>query len=96
MSARRYLVLTLEDARSILEVLDGSDAHGRNADLSRIRDRLRREEGADMEDLVRQLVDTDICAPCHIEGQSASCAVLWTQKQGRRLRRLLERARGER
>lgn len=96
MSERRYIVLTLNDARSILAALQRAKADRQNADIARICERLEQEEGADMEDLVQQLVSEEICAPCHIEAQQASCVALRAQKQGRRLRRLLERARGER
>jgi len=57
---------------------------------------MTRETGADMQEIVDTLRAMPICAPCSIEMMPSSCLVLVAQKQGRRLRRLLERARGER
>lgn len=89
----RYVIITLADARTIASQLRRSWPF---FGTRRIIDRFDREEGADIEDIVARLTASGICAACAIEGQAAYCASLESQKQGRRLRRLLERARGER
>lgn len=99
----RYIVLTLDDAHAIATVLtlarrgDPIDASEKDrATLRRIEDRLTHETGADMQEIVDTLVTLRICAACEHEGRALFCASLDAQKLGRRLRRLLERARGER
>ena len=91
MSAR-YIIITLEDAKRIAVFLRASLF----SDTRRLIERFEREEGADIEDIVARLKGSEICAACAIEGQASYCTALESQKQGRRLRRLLERARGER
>lgn len=59
-------------------------------------DRFTRDTGADMQDIVAKLTGVEACAACVIEGQEASCVAWDVHAIGRRLRRLLERARGER
>jgi hypothetical protein len=103
---RRYVVVTLEDAHTIASALSRTGAHrgglrdqigeDESARLGRIYDRLVVESGADMQEIVDTVASLPVCAACCIEGQEQSCQVWPAQKQGRRLRRLLERARGER
>jgi hypothetical protein len=100
--SQRYVIVTLEDAKHIAAALTWTrlvHTIAVNTDalriIERIIDRFRREEGADIEDIVARLKGAGVCAACEIEGQAAHCTALEAQKQGRRLRRLLERARGE-
>lgn len=81
----RYVVMTLDDAKRAVATLPEGDP---------VRERMAGETGADMADIVRQLRDMPLCAACRIEAQESGCNVLDAQKLGRRLRRLLERARG--
>jgi hypothetical protein len=83
----RYVVMTLEDARRAAVALPEGDP---------VRVRMAVETGADMADIARQLRDMSLCAACVIEAQESDCHVLGAQQLGRRLRRLLERARGVR
>jgi hypothetical protein len=110
MSARRYVVLTLEDAHLVSGALARTRAHrgalgpggsgeltdDQSGHLGAIYDRLNVEEGADMEEIVAALKKTPTCFACENEGQTSSCQSIETRKLGRRLNRLLERARGER
>lgn len=86
----KYLILTVEDAAKIARALPA------DGPLGPIAARLKADTGADIEDIVARLKAFDACAPCVIEGFEESCCAWEAQKQGRRLRRLLERARGER
>lgn len=91
MNERRYLVITVEDAKQILEALRGAPI-----DTGGIRERLARDTGADVEEIVSDLKGLSLCHACVFEGQETYCSSLLAQKTGRRLGRLLERARGER
>jgi hypothetical protein len=90
MSERRYVVLTLDDAKALAAASTGV------INVRQIRERLMQETGADMDDIVQQFKELEICAACSVEGQERSCVVHVARQQGRRLKRLLERARGER
>lgn len=100
MSDRRYVILTLEDAKIVARALTAYalprvpnlDAEA----LIPITARLLGDTGADIEDIVAQLKGMSLCPACVIEGQERSCSAPEAQKLGRRLNRLLERARGER
>lgn len=93
----RYIVLTLDDASAIADALHISALPERaQGNLLRIQERLRHETGADMQEIVDTLQKEEICYACKAEGVASSCAALTANQQGRRLRRLLERARGER
>lgn len=101
MSKRRYVILTLEDARELVNHIVRSGVFKWLADdetrgIIRIYERLRDDTVADIEDIVGQLKRLDLCAPCVIEGMPEGCCAHDAQKLGRRLSRLLERARGER
>lgn len=106
MSNQRYVVITLEHAHLIAAALAHTGAHrgglrdeaGESASetLSTIYDRFLHETGADMQEIVDIIHDAKVCFVCENEGQARGCNVPDLQKQGRRLRRLLERARGER
>lgn len=89
----RYIVVTLDDAQAIAAALP--PAPFGDGPIARIRDRLRADTGADMQEIVDTLSALPICAACNIEAQESSCHSLDARKLGRRLRRLLERARGE-
>lgn len=106
MSNQRYVVITLEHAHLIASALAKTGAHrgglldsmedSQSEALSTIYDRFLHETGADMQEIVDIIHDRKICFACENEGQARGCNVPDLQKQGRRLRRLLERARGER
>ena len=86
MKKQTYIVVTLDDAKSIAQHLpDGG-----------IKDRFESEEGADIQEVVDLLTGMPHCPACQIEMQQHSCEVNFARKLGRRLRRLLERARHER
>jgi len=97
---RRYLIITAEDAAEIYECLHGSSHH--SPAIDRLKDRLcpyggrQHDVGAPIDEIVQALKHQEICAACGIEGVSSSCNSIDAQKQGRRLGRLLEIARGER
>lgn len=93
-SAPRYVVVTLADARRIAAHL--GLLHALGPDARRIRDRLAAEEGAALQEVVEDLQGLEICGACDLEGTADHCSALWARASGRRLRRLLERARGER
>ncbi len=94
-SRMKYIVMALDDARAIADALRGRDVES-TPDLARIRGRLAAETGADMQEIVDTLTSLGICAACSIESQESMCNALTARQQGRRLRRLLERARGAR
>ena len=90
----KYVVLTLDDARQIADALP--DGPGLPEPVQHFRARMAAETGADMQEAVDALQKLDLCAACSIEAQESDCRVLAARRLGRRLRRLLERARGER
>ncbi len=92
----KYLVITLDDASTIATVLRASGLGTASPDVARIEARMRRDTGADMEEIVDLLQGAQLCAACKMECQEKHCEALLARKEGRRLRRLLERARGER
>ncbi len=106
MANQRYVLVTLEDAHLIAAALAQTGAHrgglrdeageDNSGKLAAIYDRLVRENGADMHEIIDAFRTMPFCHACRVEGQEESCNVLAAQKLGRRLRRLLERARGER
>ena len=81
----RYVVLTLHDARAV--------ARGEISEKNRRR--LLAEEGADMEEIARALKQLPVCGACLIEGVAHGCESLDARRLGRRLDRLLKRARCE-
>jgi hypothetical protein len=93
---KRYLVLTLEDASAIATALRILDIGAKSEAIARIQARLLHDTGANMQEIVNTLCDEEVCFACDNEGVAVSCGVLAANKQGRRLRRLLERARRER
>ncbi len=90
----RYVVITLSDALTIASALRDPERAKGHPDVHRIVERLRHETGADMQDIVTQLQGANICGVCEHEGQAEYCRIIDVRKQGRRLRRLLERVRG--
>ncbi len=84
----KYLVISISDARLILEELHLS----RNPALTNIISRLKQDTGANILDIATQLKKMEVCAACSIEGQERSCYSLLARKLGRRLYRLLLRA----
>lgn len=94
--ATKYIIITDGDANIIAQALAVYVAGYMDPEAQRVRLRLEADTGADIQDIVDQLNGTETCAACNIEGQASYCIVWRTHRLGRRLRRLLERARGER
>ncbi len=92
----RHIIVTLDDAKIIARVLKASRLGPDSGAVVRIVQRFESEEGADLVDMVEVLKKVPICAACEGEGQAEYCSSLDAQKQGRRLRRLLDRAAGAR
>jgi hypothetical protein len=90
----RYLMITLDDGKAIARYLDcvavteGPFLDPHEEAVGRIRERLASDTGADMQEIVDKLKALESCG--------VGCGVLDAHQLGRRLRRLLERARGER
>lgn len=87
----KYLLLSVDDAHLISEVvlLDYSPVLG---GAFKIAMSLKADEGGDFEEIASQLKSTEICIACSIEGQQHTCVAPESQKIGRRLQRLIERA----
>ena len=92
MSDIRYIIITTEHAKQLASLARFSV----DENLRAIGERLEQDTGADIEDVVKQLAAMRVCFVCVNEGMERDCNVHWAKKLGRRLRRLLERARGER
>ena len=93
----KYLIITQQDAAIIAGVfLHLSDGATSGGEFARIAKRMRDDTGADIQDIVDQLKGIGMCAACVFEGQERYCQSPHAHKLGRRLRRLLERARGDR
>jgi len=96
----RYIILTLADARLLanhVSVKAGSSLPDAQFQmLWRAVYRIQNDTGANIQDVVDQLLGAEACPACVIEGQQRSCIAWAVQGLGRRLRRLLERARHER
>lgn len=82
----KYIIVTLDDAKVIAKHLPNGP----------IKDRFEFETGADIQEIVDRLKSMSHCHACEVEGQTHYCQVNYARKLGRRLRRLLERARHER
>lgn len=70
----------------------GLDYSGQDMSIEDVRKRLAEDAGGDFEDIAAQLKNLPICAACSIEGQAGNCVALAANKLGRRLQRLIERA----
>ncbi len=92
MGERRYLIITKEDAETLAALLGAGYVDDA---ATRILERLHADTGGDIEQIARILKKLEACAASKIEAQPCS-AQIDAQKLGRRLARLLERARGER
>ena len=90
----RYLVFTVEDVALLLRVFQGEPIPF--DDAARIFSRLELDTGGDLEQIAEHLQTTPTCVACNHEGMEARCEAIGVRFEGRRLRRLLERARGER
>ncbi len=89
---QKYIVITLEDAKNLVVALDDAESPA----IVKLVERFAAETGADMQEIVDLLKGQRLCPACVIEGQERTCQSIGAQKLGRRLNRLLERARGER
>jgi hypothetical protein len=81
----RYIILTLDDALAL----------GKGESVPETQRRLVVEQGADIQEIVDKLKRTPTCPACVIEGQERYCSCWRARKLGRRLDRLLKRARCE-
>lgn len=86
-----YLLISVDDARVISRVLDGDDIQER-VRFQMLQDRLEQDTGGDFEEIASLLKRQEICAACSIEGQANYCSSIETQKIGRRIARLIDRA----
>lgn len=78
----KHILITLDDAKYIADFLpDGG-----------LKDRLLREQGADIVDIVDNLKSIGPCIAAVIEHQQHRCGWTKANKLGRRLGRLVERA----
>jgi hypothetical protein len=97
----RYVVLTLRDAQDLGTLLrlveQGAPVHdeGRLLALA-LGEGLRHDTGDDAQEIADLLQRMPICGACSREGVASRCEVTDARKLGRRLRRLLERARARR
>lgn len=88
---KRYVILELDDAK--LLALNASAGHDER--LQKVIDRINHETGADIEDIVERLKAMPMCEACAIEGQEEYCNCWSGLKLGRRLGRLVDRAKLE-
>lgn len=89
MEQRKYLLLSMDDVRALLPLLDHVDGQH---PAYQVVDRLRRDTGGDFISIAQKLKRVRACPACIVEGQEQSCNYWPINKQGRRLMRLIERA----
>jgi hypothetical protein len=91
----KYIIVKLSDAKLLQDWVDSDTEEIRQPkEIKTILKRFREEEGADILNIAQQLKFSNLCHACVIEGQQHSCQSLTSQKLGRRLDRLLQRAHG--
>lgn len=102
----QYIILKLSDAKLIeqffaQEVIPRDYGYVENnrilpklMELQSILERFKKETGANMQSIARGLKHTPICAACAHESMEHTCQSIWSQKAGRRLQRLIDRAHG--
>lgn len=102
----KYILVKLSDAKLLMQILDeevlnydGPYAHVFRDLKHRLKnetkpllERIAQETGGDFIDIATQLKTPPICAACDFENQQHTCRSIGTQKLGRRLTRLIERA----
>jgi len=107
--SEKYILVKLSDAKLLRQVLDEevlnydgpyayvfSDLkHRLNSELKLLLDRIEQETGGDFVGIATQLKKMPICGACDFECQGHTCQSLVTNKFGRRLSRLIERANHE-
>lgn len=84
----KYALLNISDVRLIVEALKETD----NERLQSVRSRLASETGGDFQEIADRLKTLHTCPACSIEGQEHSCVRIAANFQGRRLKRLIDRA----
>lgn len=77
-----YILLNMEDVDDVVSCLPEGV----------LKDRLKGESGGDFEDISAQLKGIPICHACVVESQQSYCNSLTSNKLGRRLLRLINRA----
>jgi hypothetical protein len=87
----KYLLLSAADCATIVDIYECSIGLD-SPRFTKIIDRLRSDTGGDFEDIAETLKRSPICPPCEIEGFPDCCESLLARKLGRRLARLIERA----
>lgn len=92
MTDRRHILVSLDDAKLIARTLRLVALF--KPSLLPVILRFEAETGGDFAEIVDRLKKTPICMACNHEGVPHACRSLETQKIGRRLARLLERAGG--
>lgn len=85
----RYILLSVDDAEILAGILNITGLHEQE---SRLFNRLTKDTGGDFEDIAAQLKKTEICCACEVECQEHTCTAIQTQALGRRLQRLINRA----
>lgn len=83
-----YIIMELSDAKLLASQVTSADEHTRD-----ILNRIEAETGADIEDIVLQLKAMEPCHACVVESQQEYCICWRGNKLGRRLSRLIDRAR---
>ncbi len=92
---QRYLILSTTDAELLYGAIHGFYPAERIPEIGRAVQRLRDDTGADLDAAVESLKSMPPCAACVIEAQERYCCAWSAQQFGRRLSRLLRRARHE-
>jgi hypothetical protein len=90
-SITRYMILTVDDAKTLARL-----AFVQGARVEALVDRVNKDEGAPIQEIVDDLKGLGPCVACAHESMERYCVSIEAQRCGRRLRRLLEIARGER
>ena len=94
--ARKYVILTVDDAAYIAQTFFGGAHDGTIHRIRAIIDRLRLDTGAPMQEIAEGLRKLTVCYPCNDEGDEVNCQAHRANAAGLRLAKLLARARGER
>jgi hypothetical protein len=85
----QYVIVRLDDVQALLK---HSNPLVTDPALTIVIDRLKKETGGDIQNIVDELKATHICGACVIQSQEQNCSSLYTNHLGRRLSRLLDRA----
>lgn len=93
----KYVLLTVEDALLLaLCVIEGLPCDERQLRAYAVAKNLRGDTGGDLEQITDTLKGLPICVACRHESMDKHCESLTAQKTGRRISRLVERAKARR